>query len=189
MTSNQTDTPRFRGRSTTVVKARRTHAPNSRDAKYGRRTILRFIGAAALSGLIAGCVSDDTDGNGNVDYGEYLDESEEPDYDGWFDDVDNYRGTIDGRGEEEVTVAVGAEGGQSFGPPAILVDPGTRVVWEWTGNGGQHDVVHVDDDFESERTRSEGHTFERTFDDPGIERYVCVPHERAGMKGAVAVEE
>ncbi|QLD87869.1 halocyanin domain-containing protein [Natronomonas salina] len=115
-------------------------------------------------------------------------------YQGWFDDVDNYEGTVDYRGEDEVTVAVGAgDAGVLFDPPAILVDPGTTVVWEWTGVGGTHNVVHEPGEegeaaFESDMYESEGETFEFTFDvEEGIFPYFCSPHRAVGMKGAVAV--
>lgn len=112
-------------------------------------------------------------------------------YDGWFDDVPNYEGTYDYRGEEEVHVDVGAgEDGLLFEPAAILVDPGTTVVWEWTGEGGAHNVVEENGAFESELTEEAGHAFEHSFeedDEDGIFRYVCTPHEALGMKGAVAV--
>ena len=116
---------------------------------------------------------------------------EEPDYDDWFDDVDNYEGTFDMRGEDEVEVMVGAgDDGFDFEPAAIAVSPGTEVVWEWTGEGGAHDVVHADGDaFESDLADEEGHTFEHTFEEDGIYRYVCQPHEAVGMKGAVTVAE
>ena len=55
-------------------------------------------------------------------------------YGGWLSDTSNYEATQDHTGESAVTVAVGAgENGQLFAPPAILVDPGTTVTWEWTG--------------------------------------------------------
>lgn len=115
-------------------------------------------------------------------------------YQGWFDDVDNYEGTVDLRGEEEVTVVVGAgDDGLQFDPPAVLVDPGTTVVWEWTGVGS-HNVVHEPPEdgevaFESELVGEEGATFEQTFDDAeeAIYRYFCEPHRSVGMKGAVSV--
>ena len=117
--------------------------------------------------------------------------AQEDPYDGWFDDVENYEGTVDYSGEDTVEVMVGAgEQGLLFEPPAIQVDPGTTVVWEWTGEGGEHNVVDEDGAFESERTAEAGHTFEHTFeeDDEGeIFRYVCTPHEALGMLGAVAV--
>ena len=122
--------------------------------------------------------------------------AQEDPYQGWFEDVDNYEGTVDFRGQDEVTVAVGAgDDGVQFDPPAILVDPGTTVVWEWTGAGGTHNVVHEpaedegDPAFESELQEEEGATFEHTFDEveEGILRYYCDPHRSVGMKGAVAV--
>jgi halocyanin-like protein len=113
-------------------------------------------------------------------------------YDGWLDDVSNYDGTHDYRGQSEVTVSVGAgENGLLFGPAAILIDPGTTVVWEWTGQGGGHNVVEENGVFSSgEPVAEEGETFEYTFEDAGdgdVFRYVCEPHQSVGMKGAVAV--
>lgn len=115
----------------------------------------------------------------------------EPDYGGWFDDVSNYETTVDRTGQQEVTVAVGAEGNNgnlAFNPPAVRVDPGTTVVWEWTGEGGTHNVASEDDSFESEMTNEAGYTFEHTFEAAGVSKYACVPHEQMGMKGAVVVE-
>jgi halocyanin-like protein len=117
-------------------------------------------------------------------------------YGGWFDDVDNYEGTVDLRGRDEVTVAVGTgEDNVNFDPPAILVDPGTTVVWEWTDEGGGHNVVHEPGEeggepaFASEIVSEAGHTFEQTFEDEAatVYRYYCEPHRGLGMKGAVAV--
>ncbi|PSP67144.1 hypothetical protein BRC85_07490 [Halobacteriales archaeon QS_1_69_70] len=34
-----------------------------------------------------------------------------------------------------------------------------------------------------------GETYEHTFDTPGNHRYFCIPHERDGMTGVVAVSE
>jgi len=114
------------------------------------------------------------------------------DLDGWFGDVDNYDGTVvDTTGRGEVAVTVGAEGNGgafAFDPPAVRVAVGTTVVWEWTGDGGQHNVVDEDGGFESDLTAEEGHTFERTFEEPGTYRYACTPHRGVGMKGAIVVE-
>ncbi|WP_255198392.1 halocyanin domain-containing protein [Halorarius litoreus] len=112
----------------------------------------------------------------------------EPDYGDWFDDVSNFEGTVDARGEDEVVITVGAEGNGgafAFDPPAVHVDPGTRVVWEWAGEGGSHDVSAVDDGYAS-AVQSTGR-FGQVFDGVGISRYVCTPHEATGMKGAVVV--
>lgn len=139
-----------------------------------RRTILRGSVGLAGAAAIGTPVSAQTDP-----------------YDGWFDDVDNYEGTVDLSGEETVEVTVGAgDQGLLFEPPAIQVDPGTTVVWEWAGEGGEHNVAEEDSVFESERAAEAGHTFEHTFeaDDEGeVFRYVCTPHEALGMLGAVAV--
>ena len=115
-------------------------------------------------------------------------------YGGWMQDVPNYEATLDYTGREAVAVAVGVgENGILFDPPAILVDPGTTVTWEWTGKGGQHNVVHQpegedsDPAFESELKEEEGATFEQTFEEEITFRYYCNPRRGAGMKGVVAV--
>ena len=124
--------------------------------------------------------------SGGDEGGEFL--SEEPNYDGWFENVGNYEGTVDRTGADEVTVKVGAGDGLTFGPAAVAVSSGTTVVWEWTGEGGGHNVAESDGAFESETVTEGGHTFEHTFEESGIATYVCTPHEATGMKGAVYVE-
>jgi halocyanin-like protein len=114
-------------------------------------------------------------------------------YGDWFSDVGNYDGeTVDERGTDSVTVEVGAQGnggGFAFAPPAVRVSPGTTVTWEWTGEGGQHNVVAEEGaDFESELTAEAGFTFEHTFEEPGVVTYYCDPHRALGMKGAVVVD-
>ncbi len=117
--------------------------------------------------------------------------AQEAPYDGYLSDVGNFEGTTaDMTGQDEVRVAVGAEGnggGFAFDPPAVQVDPGTTVVWEWTGAGGQHNVVDEDGAFESELTEEEGFTFEYTFDEERVFKYFCQPHKALGMKGVLAV--
>lgn len=115
-------------------------------------------------------------------------------YGGWLSDTSNYEGTLDYTGQDQVTVEVGVgDNSLLFGPPAILVDPGTTVQWEWTGEGGSHNVVHEPDSedgeraFESELMDAEGDTFEHTFESEGTFRYYCAPHRTIGMKGVVAV--
>jgi len=159
--------------------------------RYHRRDVLRATGTAALAVGLAGCGGSGGDGGDGGDGGsgpEYLDE--EPDYGDWFEDVSNYDGrTLDLTGESEVTVEVGAgEQGLLFDPPAVAVDSGTTVVWEWTGQGGQHNVADDDGDFESEITGEEGFTFEHEFGSEGVHLYVCSPHRSVGMKGAVTVQ-
>ena len=96
---------------------------------------------------------------------------------------------VDRTGERTVTVDVGAGNGLEFDPVNITVDVGTTVVWEWTGQGGAHDVVAENGAFESELVDEAGHTFEHTFDDPGTYEYVCTPHQTSGMVGSVEVVE
>ncbi len=116
----------------------------------------------------------------------------EPDYGGWFDDVDNYDGTVDLRGQDTVEISVGAQGNGgafAFDPPAVMVSPGTEVVWTWTGEGGGHNVVSDGDgplDSGSAVSAADT-TYSYTFESEGMYKYVCVPHEALGMKGAVVV--
>jgi nitrite reductase (NO-forming) len=117
-------------------------------------------------------------------------QSTDDEFDGWFAGVDNYDGVVDRTGESEVRVAVGSQangGGFGFGPAAVQVSPGTTVVWEWTGEGGAHNVEATDGSFESDMVATAGHTFTHTFDDEGTTTYFCLPHRAMGMKGAVVV--
>jgi halocyanin-like protein len=106
-------------------------------------------------------------------------------------DVGNYEGVVDATGQSEVTVTVGASGNGgnfAFGPAAVQVDPGTTVLWEWNGEGGQHNVVAEEGgDFSSELTTEAGFTYEQTFDSEGVIKYFCQPHRALGMKGVVVV--
>jgi halocyanin-like protein len=134
-----------------------------------RRTYLG-LATAALVGL-AGCSSGGSE-----------------EYDDWFEDVKNYDGEVDRTGNQRVTVSVGTGDGFDFEPAAIRIDTGTTVVWEWTGQGGQHNVVARDGAFESEYHQQAGATFEHTFADAGLFPYYCEPHRKFGMKGGVRVE-
>jgi len=156
--------------------------------------VLRATGAAAAAAALAGCGGGndggDGSGNGNGDGDGNGNGGGEPqDFDGWFDGVSNYDGVVDETGSSEVTVDVGAgSDGLLFGPAAIRVDAGTTVVWEWTGEGGGHNVVDEGDEFESELYNEAGETFDFTFESAGTYKYYCNPHRTAGMKGAVVVE-
>lgn len=150
-----------------------------------RRTVLRGIGSIALVGTLAGCSTDG--GNGGGDNGDFSPPQAATDY---LSDVDHYDGFEDLTGQSGATVTVGGEPNSSFSfvPTAIRVSAGTTVTWEWSGNGGSHNVVAEDGSFESELTDESGHTFEYTFDSTGVTRYFCEPHKAAGMKGVVVVE-
>lgn len=163
---------------------------NGPTPTHERRRFLRSVttvSVVALSG-IAGCLG----GGGDGDSGPQT-LSEEPDYGGWFANVGNYKSTRDLRGQDSVTVGVGVQannGNLGFGPPAVAVSPGTTVTWDWTGEGGQHNVVATDGTFDSGKAvmRADA-TFQHTFATTGIFEYVCQPHRSVGMKGAVYVTE
>ena len=149
-----------------------------RDARLGRRRLLQ-AGAGVVG---AGLVGTGATGTAAAQSGPFG---------GWMGDVGNYDGVVDATGRSEVTVTVGASGNGgnfAFGPAAVQVDPGTTVLWEWNGKGGQHNVVAEEGgDFESELTAEAGITFEQTFESEGVVKYYCTPHRALGMKGVVVV--
>ena len=168
--------------------------------KLSRRRYVAGTGAALALGTIAGCSggggdgSDGSDGGDSGGSGEALDDvpSEIDDY---LADARLYEGTIaDYTGQDEVTVSVGAgDVGFAFDPAAIRIDAGTTVVWEWTGEGGAHNVASVEGsatEFDSgEAVAEEGETFEQSFDSAGIQLYQCTPHQANGMLGGIEVVE
>lgn len=107
--------------------------------------------------------------------------------------ANGYEGEIvDNTGQDSVTVTVGAGNGLAFDPPAMRIDPGTTIVWEWSGEGGGHNVIPGDDSditgFGQEETTSEaGYTVEDTVETEGVALYFCSPHRAAGMHGAFIV--
>ncbi len=155
-------------------RARRSPSARGDGSTLGRRTFLRVgAGGAAVAAT--------------------ADSAAAQSYGGWMADVSNYEGTVDYTGREEVSVSVGAgEDGLLFDPPAVLVDPGTTVVWEWTGTGGARGVVHDPDGdgepaFESEVVDDAAHTFSYEFRESATFRYYSPDHRNDGMKGVVAV--
>jgi halocyanin-like protein len=167
--------------------------------------VLKALGALSTAGMVglAGC-----GGNGTSDGdGETLSGSEYPNVDEWMTetdiggDDDTYDGTIQDRREESsVTIDVGAEGngdGYAFGPSGVAISAGTEVLWEWTGEGGAHNVEAVPDEQigESDYEFSSGdavagadNEYSFTFDESGIALYHCEPHLSLGMKGSIVVE-
>ena len=145
----------------------------------GRRGFLR---AAATTAVAAGAVGAVPAAAAQAD--------EAATFAAWFDGVDNYEGVVDRTGESAVTVTVGAPGnggGFAYGPAAVRVDPGTAVTWEWTGEGGGHDVVDEAGAYASELVSAAGETFTHTFEAEGVSYYACTPHKPMGMRGAVVV--
>lgn len=110
--------------------------------------------------------------------------------------ADNFGGTIaDKTGMDEVAVKVGAAGNGgnfAFAPPAMKISVNTTVSWQWTGEGGEHNVVSHNDsdfDFKSGDPKASGDPFEQSFDNTGVGLYLCEPHESLGMKGGFVVVE
>ncbi|MFD1586359.1 halocyanin domain-containing protein [Halorientalis brevis] len=111
--------------------------------------------------------------------------------DEYLSDADNYDEIVDETGSGTVTVQTGAQGNGgafAFEPAAVQVDPGTTIQWEWTGEGGGHNVVDEEGAFDSGTPVAEaGVNFEHTFEEEGVFLYYCAPHKSLGMKGAVVV--
>ena len=152
-----------------------------------RRTFIRTAGSAAATGAAAATA------------GTAAGQEEaavEPD---WPSGVTsgNLGSSEDARGQDAVTVSVGAgDQGLAFDPTQLWVDPGTTITWEWTGNGGAHNVQTVDDGGPAaldsgEPVGEEGATYEYevTEEDAGITHYHCVPHTSVGMHAGIAVGE
>jgi halocyanin-like protein len=161
----------------------RTETPADPGEGTARRDVLRGAGAVGVGLLAAGVGASSTAGIAGAQTS--LEE--------WLSDVSNYDGSaVDRTGESEVTVRVGTQangGAYGFGPAAVRVSPGTTVRWEWTGEGGQHNVVAADGGLESDLYSEAGTHFEHTFESEGTVPYACSPHESLGMKGAVLVGE
>lgn len=148
-----------------------------------RRSVLAGA-AAAGTGSLAGCFGDDAEDDCPT-------LPQEPAYAGWLEKTSNYSKTCDFRGQDTAEVTVGVKANNAywgFGPAAIAVTPETTVTWTWNGRGGSHDVVELEDRFDSGTPADSGSkTFEVTFDTPGVYKYFCTPHRSQDMKGAVFV--
>ncbi|RCU46221.1 halocyanin domain-containing protein [Haloplanus salinus] len=143
-----------------------------------RRDFLRVAGGSAAAGTAAATA---TPAAAQASFG------------GWMSGVDNYSEVVDATGQSEVAITVGAQGNGgnfAFDPAVVQVDPGTKIVWEWNGEGGQHNVVAEEGgEFESELVAEAGFTFEQTLESEGVVKYFCQPHRALGMKGVVVVGE
>ena len=186
-----------------------------------RRDLLGIAGAAgsvALAGCggvlgdkrgVPGTPGTESDGNGNGDdSGGGVPEGVPEAVHNWLMEGDGGQAAgiyssdpsvADMTGEDSGTIAVGAGGqGVAFDPPLTIVSTGTEITWEWTGEGGAHNVitdinsdsVPVDIELDSgEAVSTAGTTYSYTFEEPGVAPYVCIPHRAVGMLGAVIVEE
>jgi len=162
----------------------------------------RFLEGTAAAGLLAtaGCLSKIGNAETNAATGEtgaYTPASEiEPpeSVDEWLDTANGYMGdrVRDGIGSP-AEVQVGHEyedDGLGFAPVVIEVPPKTVVHWDWTGHGGQHNVVALDGTFDSGRTNAQpGTGYHYFFEETGTYPYVSEPHRDDGMKGVVVVTE
>lgn len=113
---------------------------------------------------------------------EYLTENEANLYEGSMEDM---------TGQDAVTIMNGAGTGFAFDPPLVQIDPGTEVTWEWTGEGGAHNVSSTEPsatEFRSGDPMIEG-TWSHTFEEAGFQSYHCEPHSGSGMHGAIVVGE
>ncbi|MFC6755918.1 MULTISPECIES: halocyanin domain-containing protein [Haloarcula] len=161
-----------------------------------RREFVQTAGGAtagmATLGAAAGPAAAQEEGGDGEGDGETA-----PDYGGYLDDVGNYDGPgsiEDATGQDTVTVEVGVQangGAFGFGPPAVHVDNGATVEFEWTGEGGGHNVVSDGDGplDSGGATSSAGVNYDYTFDEDGIYNYYCSPHEAQQMKGSIVVGE
>lgn len=120
-------------------------------------------------------------------------ESGYPDLDHWLVDVDGWDGSLADRTDTEsvsITVGVAGNGGHfGFDPLAVQITTGTTVTFEWTGDGGAHNVAFQDGVETSDIYSEDGTHFEVTLDDPGVYRYACEPHQSIGQRGGIVVTE
>lgn len=156
-----------------------------------RTTRRRFLATTGIAtGLaLAGCSAPAQPESEDTPASSKQAQNDEISFDGWFDNVENFDGVVDRTGQSAVTVQVGAQGNGgafAFAPAAVAVDAGATVVWEWTGDGGMHNVEATDGSFESDMVDQAGHAFEQSFESD-VRRYFCMPHEAMGMKGAIVV--
>ncbi len=174
-----------------------------------RRPVLKTLGALSTVGLsgLAGCGGDGGGDGGNGGDGDTISSSEYPAVDEWLTETevggadDSYNGEIiDRRDTDNPTIDVGAEGNEgayAFDPSAVAVSAGTTVRWDWTGEGGLHNVVADPDgqlgesDYEfssGDPVSGDDNEFSHTFEQSGIALYQCEPHLTLGMKGAIVVD-
>ena len=72
-----------------------------------------------------------------------------------------------------------------FAPASITVPVGTTVTW--ADVSGSHTTTSYDGLWDSGDRLPAGQSFSYTFNQPGVYRYYCKPHENSGMIGTVLV--
>ena len=160
----------------------------SRDGEPPTLTRRRLLRGAVAAGGVAAAGASTAAAQETVSYGD------------WFTGaskggaVQNYDGTTaDRRGSGSVTIEVGADGNggtYAYAPPAVRIDPGTTVTFEWVSD--THNVLVEE---QPSGAGWEGHgpientgfTYEHTFETAGVYKYYCEPHLPLGMKAAIVV--
>lgn len=154
-----------------------------------------FLASTAAAGLVAtaGCVSSGTTNQSETTPTDTATPEPPDDLDAWLEDANGYDGEPHRFGpQERPTIGVGTEtdDGIAFGPAVVEIPPLTEVEWDWTGHGGQHNVVALDGTFDSGNTNAQAGTcYEFFFEETGEHAFVSEPDRGAGMKGAVIVTE
>ncbi len=164
-----------------------------------RRRLLAGLGTAAAVS-VAGCSGGESEDGGDGSEPTETDTTDPTTDDGgtadgvpaaideFLADANGYDGEItDATGEDQVTVALTSA--NAFDPVAVRIDAGTTVNWQW--EGGTHNVVSTSEsasDFASgDPTSDTSTTFSQSFDDTGVQLYVCEVHRAGGMLGAIDV--
>lgn len=110
----------------------------------------------------------------------------------WVGEANGFDGSVtDRRGESEVTVEVGAgSDGHTLAPPAVLVDRGATVTWEWVGDD-QHYIVRQErvDRGDVPDPKVAPFSESKTFDEIGMYRFACTQHHTEGERGTVIVTD
>jgi len=144
-----------------------------------RRPLLEALGAASVSGLLAGC----TAGGAGSPTG-----TEQPTGTATETTTATTTGTGSGGGSPTLTVDMV---NTSFDPVRATVDPGTTVTWR-NQDGFDHEVkaAQFTDGaaaWSFDQRVSSGETTSHTFDRPGVYEYFCPIHGKSNMCGAVLV--
>ncbi|WP_436901287.1 plastocyanin/azurin family copper-binding protein [Halovenus halobia] len=117
-----------------------------------------------------------------------------PTLDHWVGTANGYDGTlVDKQGQDSVTIDVGAGTDErELDPPAVVVDPGTTVTWEWVGTD-EHYILRQervrDDPSTVPDLKTAEYSESKTLDQIGVYRYACYNHHDQGMRGTVIVRD
>ena len=116
----------------------------------------------------------------------------------------------DGNGGSDGNTTVEMTDDLTYDPKDVTVSSGTTVVWknvgtvghsvtayeekipdgaEYFASGGFDSMQAARSNYPSQGEVQGGETYEHTFETAGTYEYFCIPHETAGMKGTVTVEE